>query len=103
MANNKSAKKRIRINKRNSKNNKFYKSSIKSLIKKFRNELDLSIKESTINQKNPTEKKLKQYLSSLYSMIDKSVKRDVFHKNKAARQKSKLANYLKFTLIDIII
>lgn len=98
MANNKSAKKRIKINKRNQQNNKFYKSSIRSLIKKFRKELKFVVKTVNIDQTVTIEKQtqLRQYLSSIYSMIDKAVKRNVLHKNKAARQKSKLANYLQF-------
>ena len=105
MANNKSAKKRIKINKRNQQNNKSYKSSIRSLVKKFRRELEFTFTSMNGNETLEIEKQtqLKKSLSSLYSMIDKSVKRNVLHKNKASRQKSKLANYLQFILGDIII
>jgi len=41
MANTKSAKKRIKINKRNRLQNKFYKSSIRSLIKRFLKDLHI--------------------------------------------------------------
>ena len=41
MANNKSAKKRILISKRNNLQNRFYKSSVKTLTKKFLNDLEV--------------------------------------------------------------
>jgi small subunit ribosomal protein S20 len=45
---------------------------------------------------NPEEKeKLKKILGSIYSLIDKGTKKNIFHKNTAARKKSKLAAYLK--------
>ena len=91
MANNKSAKKRIGITERNRLKNRFYKSSIRTLIKKFFKDLDI-YKAS----KNPEDKeKLKKILSSIYSLIDKATKKNVFHKNAASRKKSKLAGYLK--------
>ena len=39
--------------------------------------------------------KLQKLLSSVYSLIDKGTKKNVFHKNAAARKKAKLASYLK--------
>jgi len=91
MANNKSAKKRIKITERNRLKNRFYKSSIRTLIKKFFKDLDI-YKAS----KNPEDKeKLKKILSSIYSLIDKATKKRVFHKNTASRKKAKLAEKLK--------
>lgn len=91
MANNKSAKKRIEIAKRNRLINRFYKSSVRTLIKVFLKDLEL-YKAS----KNPEEKeKLREILNSVYSLIDKATKKNVFHKNAAARKKAKLASYLK--------
>ena len=91
MANNKSAEKRIEINKRNRLRNRFYKSSVRTLIKAFLKDLEV-YKVS----KNPEDKKkLQKMLSSVYSLIDKGTKKNVFHKNTAARKKSKLAAYLK--------
>ena len=91
MANNKSAKKRIHINKRNRLRNRFYKSSLKTLMKKFLGELSIS-KES----KNPSDKeKVQKTFNSLYSLIDKATKKNVLHKNNAARKKAQLINYLK--------
>jgi small subunit ribosomal protein S20 len=45
---------------------------------------------------NPEEKYQAQILlSTLYSLIDKACKKNVFHKNNAARKKSQLALKLK--------
>ena len=73
MANNKSAKKRILISKRNNLQNRFYKSS----------------------QVTADKEKAQIVLNSIYSLIDKGLKRNVYHKNTAARKKAKLAALLK--------
>ena len=87
MANNKSAQKRIQVTKRNRLQNRFYKSSVQTLIKRFFKNLELykSLKNSE------TKKKLKESLNLTYSIIDKASKKKLFHKNTAARKKSKLA------------
>lgn len=91
MANNKSAEKRIETNKRNRLRNRFYKSSVRTLIKVFLKDLENYKISKTLENK----KKLQKILSSVYSLIDKGTKKNVFHKNAAARKKSKLAAYLK--------
>ena len=91
MANNKSAQKRIEINKRNRLRNRYYKTSVRTLIKFFFKDL-----ESYKSSQDPEEKeKLKKMLSSVYSLLDKGTKKNIFHKNTAARKKAKLAAYLK--------
>jgi len=91
MANNKSSEKRIKITERNRLRNRLYKSSVRTLIKTFFKDL-----ESYKTSKNPVEKeKLQKILSSVYSLIDKGTKKNIFHKNAAARKKAKLAAYLK--------
>ena len=91
MANTKSAEKRIKINKRNRLRNRFYKSSVRTLIKVFLKDLeDYKISKDLDDKKN-----LNKILSSIYSLIDKGTKKNVFHKNAAARKKTKLAAYLK--------
>ena len=91
MANNKSAKKRILIAKRNNLQNRFYKSSVRTLTKKFLK--DLEIYKSS---QNATDKeKVQIVLNSIYSLIDKGSKKNVYHKNTAARKKAKLAALLK--------
>ena len=91
MANNKSAQKRIGINKRNRLKNKYYKTSTRTLIKVFFQNLELY----KTSQKLEDKEKVKETLKSIYSIIDKGTKKHVFHKNTAARKKAKLATYLK--------
>jgi len=90
MANNKSAKKRIKINKRNCLRNRYYKTSVRTLTKLFLK----NIKLSENNQTAESKKKLKIILNSIYSFLDKGTKKNVFHKNTAARQKTRLATQL---------
>nr|YP_010516955.1 ribosomal protein S20 [Haslea provincialis]UXN44737.1 ribosomal protein S20 [Haslea provincialis] len=91
MANNKSAEKRIDIAKRNRLKNRYYKSSVRTLIKMFFQNL-----ETYKISKNPEDReKLQKTLNSVYSMIDKGTKKNVYHRNTAARKKSQLAAYLK--------
>ena len=91
MANNKSARKRIEITKRNRLRNRYYKSSVRTLVKSFFQDL-----EAYKTSQNPEEKEnLKKILNSIYSIVDKGTKKNIFHKNAAARKKSKLAAYLK--------
>nr|AWT38977.1 ribosomal protein S20 [Eunotogramma sp.] len=91
MANNKSAKKRILINKRNRLQNRFYKSSVRTLTKMFFKDLELYKMSQSANDRETAQLRL----NSIYSLIDKGSKRNVFHKNTAARKKSKLALRLK--------
>jgi len=91
MANNKSAEKRIQTNERNRLQNRYYKSSVRTLIKLFFQDLEVYK-----TSKNPEEKeKLNKTLNSIYSFLDKGAKKNIFHKNAAARKKAKLAAYLK--------
>ena len=91
MANNKSAKKRIEINKRNRLRNKYYKTSVRTLIKLFFANLEVYKNSQTAED----QKKVQEILSSVYSLMDKGTKKNIFHKNMAARKKAKLAAYLK--------
>lgn len=91
MANNKSAEKRIDINERNRLRNRFYKSSVKTLIKNFFK--DLEIYKTSKNSED--KEKVQKTLNSVYSLMDKGTKKDIFHKNTAARKKSQLINALK--------
>jgi small subunit ribosomal protein S20 len=94
MANNKSAKKRIETNKRNRLRNRFYKSSLRTLTKKFLKELNVSAGSKNFDD---TEKVQKTF-NSIYSLIDKATKKNVFHKNNAARKKAQLIGHLKIKL-----
>lgn len=91
MANNKSAEKRIEINKRNRLRNKYYKTSVRTLIKLFFKDLEFYKTSQNLEDRE----KIKKKLNSIYSLLDKGTKKNVFHKNAAARKKSKLAAYLK--------
>lgn len=91
MATTKSAEKRIDINERNRLRNRFYKSSVKNLIKNFFKALEIYK-----TSKDPQDKeKVQKTLNSVYSLIDKATKKNIFHKNTAARKKAKLVSALK--------
>ena len=91
MANSKSAQKRIQIAERNRLQNRFYKSSVRTLIKNFLKNLDVYKTSQTPENKQ----NLQTSLNSVYSLIDKATKKKVFHKNAASRKKAKLAASLK--------
>jgi small subunit ribosomal protein S20 len=91
MANNPSASKRILINKRNRLHNRFYKSSVRTLTKLFLKQVEICKSSQSIEDKKNAQK----ILNSAYSLIDKGCKKNVFHKNTAARKKSKLTLALK--------
>nr|YP_010337144.1 ribosomal protein S20 [Pseudoerythrocladia kornmannii]QUE28224.1 ribosomal protein S20 [Pseudoerythrocladia kornmannii]UNJ16729.1 ribosomal protein S20 [Pseudoerythrocladia kornmannii] len=85
---NKSAIKRIKVAARNRSQNLLYKSSVKTLIKKYF---------FTINSSNSqTDKSMvSAQVSEIYSKLDKATKRGVLHKNTAARKKSLIARSFK--------
>ena len=91
MANNKSAKKRILIAKRNRLQNRFYKTSVRTLTKMFMKSVEIYKASKTTEDREKAQK----ILNSIYSLIDKGSKKNVFHKNSAARKKSKSALQLK--------
>jgi small subunit ribosomal protein S20 len=86
MANNKSARKRIETNERNRLQNRYYKTSVRTLTKLFLKTLD--------DQTPESKEKLQTILNSIYSFLDKGTKKNIFHKNTAARQKARLASRL---------
>jgi len=73
----KSAKKKVRVAKRNRALNLKYTKKMREEIKKY--------------QDKPSDKQL----SAAYSAIDKCVKKKIIHKNKAAHLKSKLSKFTK--------
>ena len=91
MANNKSAQKRIEINKRNRLTNKYYKTSTRTLIKIFFQDLECY----KISKKLEDKDQVQKTLNSIYSMMDKGTKKNIFHKNTAARKKAQLAAHFK--------
>ena len=91
MANSKSAEKRIQITERNRLANRFYKSSIRTSIKVFLKDLE----NYKVSQSPEDKEKLQKALNLVYSLMDKGTKKNVLHKNTAARKKAQLSAYLK--------
>jgi small subunit ribosomal protein S20 len=93
MANNKSAKKRIKTNKRNRLQNRYYKTSVRTLTKLFFKNLEIAKVENT----SQSQENLHKILASIYSFLDKGTKKNVFHKNTVAKRKARLASYLQIS------
>lgn len=87
MANNLSVIKRIAVAERNRTRNKIYKSTIKTLTKKYTEEASKQLEANNLLS-------LQELLGLIYSKIDKAVKRGVLHRNNAARKKSCLAKLI---------
>ena len=94
MANNKSAKKRIKIAERNRLINKSYKSTVRTLTKKTLENCEKYKKEPNEVNKNL----LTTSLNRAFSLIDKAVKKNVLHKNNGANKKSKINKFVKAIL-----
>lgn len=91
MANIKSAKKRIQIAERNRLRNRTYKSTVRTLMRKF-----FGAAEAYAAEPSPEAlAQLQQSMAAAYSKIDKAVKRNVLHPNNGARKKARLAKALK--------
>lgn len=73
----KSAKKKLKVDKRRTKVNRVYRNKLKDALKETR------------------EKKTKKALKGAYRAIDRAAKKKVIHKNKAARIKSRLVKQIK--------
>ncbi len=80
MAHHKSAKKRMRQDAKKRVYNRYYKKSTRTFIQNLRN----------MENKEEAEK----FLPKVISMIDKLAKKNLWHKNKAANLKSKLAHFV---------
>ncbi len=94
MANTKSAKKRILVAERNRQANKSYKSTVRTLIKKTMVNCENYKKDPNSENK----KLINTSLNEAFSLIDKSVKKNVLHKNNGANKKSRINNLVKNTL-----
>jgi small subunit ribosomal protein S20 len=81
MPQHKSAKKRVKTSERKKERNKVYKTKLKNVIKKVREE---EVSETAVKS-----------LTEATSVLDKLVSKGIIHKNKAANQKSKLAKVVK--------
>lgn len=94
MANNRSAKKRIKVNRRNNIQNNAYKSLIKryeklhlNLLKEYKNSEDFVEGQATPEN---IKKKLSDSFALVASRIDRAAKKKVIHKNTAIRKKNNL-------------
>jgi small subunit ribosomal protein S20 len=76
-------------NNRNRIINKRYISTIKTLSKLFQVRIKLFISENNTETKEKLKMESFSLVKSLYSIIDKAVKKKVIHKNTAARKKSR--------------
>ncbi|MCF7884912.1 MAG: 30S ribosomal protein S20 [Candidatus Marinimicrobia bacterium] len=81
MARTKSVQKRIRQAEKARKRNRHFKTLMKNKVKKF-----MAIEDK---------EKAKEAISETVSVVDKMVTKGIIHKNKAAREKSKLARHLR--------
>jgi len=98
VANTKSAKKRIQIAERNRLQNKNYKSTVRTLIKRC-------FVACGIFEKEPGEESkadLQKTFNSAFSKIDKAIKKGAMHKNTGANQKSRLSSALKKVLNEVV-
>lgn len=83
MANIKSAKKRIKVNKKQKQENRYFKSTVNTYVKKFRK----LIAENKLEE-------AEQLLKETTSLIMSSASKGVFHKNTASRKVARLAKQL---------
>jgi len=83
MANSRSAKKRIRVNETKALRNTMIKSALKTTIKKFEMAVEAGNKEEATAKFNAVVKGL-----------DMAASKNILHKNKAARKKSRLSSKL---------
>ena len=98
MANTNSAKKRIQIAERNRIQNKNYKSTVRTLMKRCFVACGIFEKEPGEGSKED----LKKTFNAAFSKIDKAVKKGVLHRNTAANQKSRLSSALKKVLNEVV-
>ena len=80
MANIKSAKKRVLVNRKKAERNKSIKSAVKTSIKKVEAAVAAKDKEAAVAA-----------LTNAFSTIDKAATKGVYHKNNAARKVSRLS------------
>ena len=97
MANNNSAKKRIQIAERNRLENKNYKSTVRTLMKRCFVACGIVEKEPSEESKSD----LQKTINLAFSKIDKAVKKGVMHRNTGANQKSRLSVALKKVMKEI--
>ena len=98
MANTNSAKKRIQIAERNRIQNKNYKSTVRTLMKRC----FAACGTFDINSGDEAKADLQKIFNAAVSKIDKAVKKGVLHRNTGANQKSRLSFALKKVLKEVV-
>lgn len=83
MPNTSSAKKALRVSSRKREINKLVKNQVRKTLKELRKDLRDGAKNSS------------KLLSEVFSSLDKAVKRNIYHKNKVARKKSRINSMVK--------
>lgn len=91
VANNKSSKKRVEIAERNRLQNKAYKSSMRTLMKRCFSACETY----TAAPGDEAKATVQSSLNAAFSKIDKAVKRGVLHRNAGAHQKARLSTAVK--------
>jgi small subunit ribosomal protein S20 len=79
-------------NKRNGMINRRYSSTIKTLYKLFQTKIKFYnlLEDTKLDEKIKLKLEIKNITNNFYSILDKAVKKNVIHKNKAARKKSNI-------------
>lgn len=90
MANTQSSLKRIKTNERNHKINQRYKTLVKTFTKKY----CLALEQYKLSPDAEKSSYVFHLLNETYSKIDKAKKKNIIHKNTAARKKARLAKLL---------
>jgi small subunit ribosomal protein S20 len=83
--------KTVTQNKRNRMINRRYSSTVRSLSKLFISKVKVA-NEANKDTKENAKLEVKNLINKLFSIIDKSVKKGVIHKNNAARRKSAISS-----------
>jgi len=87
-------KKNIRINLRNKKENRSYKSKVKNLTKYFLRSIRIYDSCNNTYSEYPYLNQARITLNKVNSAIDKSVKKNIFARNNGSRKKSRLAKII---------
>lgn len=83
--------KTVKQNQRNRMVNRRYSSTVKTLSKLLFVKLKQYQGELEEIQKESVKQEMKKIANHFYSLVDKGVKKNVFHRNTASRKKSKVA------------
>ena len=86
--------KNVKQSLRNRSINRRYKSIIKTLTKSVKNLLKSLVVEQNLEIQERKKKLVHEMTSKFFSFVDKSVKKRIFHKNNAARKKSKFIKFV---------